>query len=217
MLNSSTQVAIIDYGMGNLRSVAHAFEAIGSSVAIVHQPEELQMATHLVLPGVGAFRDGMKNLQNAGWIPMLERMVLEQKKPFLGICLGMQLLATWGTEQGEWKGLGWVDAIVERLPAENPKIRVPHVGWNEVKFLQTHHLFQGLAAQQDFYFVHSYALLIAPDVSIAGVTTHGHAFVSSIAQENIYATQFHPEKSQKAGLAVLRNFLNCLQPGGTSC
>ncbi|OUC13626.1 MAG: imidazole glycerol phosphate synthase subunit HisH [Alkalinema sp. CACIAM 70d] len=207
MTNASAQVAVINYGMGNLRSVVNAFAAIGAPVTIAQSPEQLAQASHIVLPGVGAFGDGMKNLQEMGWIPSLETEVRAKGKPFLGICLGMQLLATLGTEHGDCKGLGWIDGIVERLPLTEPTLRIPHIGWNDVEFRQTDGLGQNLGDRRDFYFVHSYAFLDLPDEIVSGVTIHGCTFISSLHQDNLYAVQFHPEKSQKAGLMMLQNFI----------
>lgn len=201
-------ILIIDYGMGNLRSVANAFEAIGCIVAISTAPEDLRIADGIVLPGVGAFGDGMKNLQSTGWIDSLEKEVRQNRKPFLGICLGMQLLAATGTEFGVYKGLSWIPGIVKKLPSENPKIRVPHIGWNEVHFKKKDGLYAGLGDTQAFYFVHSYMLVPENPTIVSGICSYGVNFVASIETENIFATQFHPEKSHKIGLAVLKNFLN---------
>ncbi len=204
---SNIQVAIIDYGMGNLRSVANALDVLKCPVIITNNPQDLKQASHIILPGVGAFADGIKNLQIGGWIEVLEEEVREKRKPFLGICLGMQLLATIGTEHGTHKGLNWISGTVERLQIPDTSIRVPHVGWNDANFVKKDNLFVGLGNAQAFYFVHSYVLL-PEDISIVSSTAdHGVNFVSSIEVKNIYATQFHPEKSQKAGLAVLTNFI----------
>jgi imidazole glycerol-phosphate synthase subunit HisH len=201
---------IIDYGMGNLRSVANAFEALGCAAMISNNPPDLQTAKGIVLPGVGAFGDGMKNLQDVGWIDALEREVIQQRKPFLGICLGMQLLATTSTEHGLHKGLNWIPGIVTRIPSEDLNIRVPHIGWNDVRFINKEGLYAGLGDSQVFYFVHSYMLVPENPAIIGGVCSYGIDFPASVECDNIFATQFHPEKSHKAGLAVLKNFLNQL-------
>jgi glutamine amidotransferase len=201
------RIAIIDYGMGNLGSVANAFAAINYPTFITSNPDDLCQASHIVLPGVGAFGDGMQNLLSAGWVKVLEEEVLEKGKPFLGICLGMQLLATAGTEHGFHKGLNWIPGTVNRLDSKEPSIRVPHIGWNDVHFLKKDCLYSGLSDSQVFYFVHSY-VFYPEDVSvISGVSDHGVEFVSSLERGNIHATQFHPEKSQKFGLQVLSNFI----------
>jgi len=202
------KIAIIDYGMGNLRSVANAFNAIGYLASIVQNPNDLSQFSHIVLPGVGAFGDGMKNLRSSGWIDVLEREIIEKRKPFLGICLGMQLLATMGTEHGLYEGLNWISGTVKKIESNDPQIRVPHVGWNDVLFLKKSGLYKDLENSQAFYFVHSYVLDIKDKSSVvSGLTSHGIEFISSIEKDNIYATQFHPEKSQKIGLKVLENFI----------
>jgi glutamine amidotransferase len=204
---NQNKIAIIDYGMGNLRSVANACAAISYQTFVTNQPEELCQASHIILPGVGAFSDGIKNLQSAGWIKFLESEVIEKKKPFLGICLGMQLLATVGTEHGYHKGLNWIPGTVNRLESNESSIRVPHIGWNDVYFLNQNSLYRGLGNSQVFYFVHSYVLQPEDKSICSALTSHGSEFISSIEMGNIYATQFHPEKSQKAGLEVLKNFV----------
>ena len=202
------KIAIIDYEMGNLRSVANAFDAIGYGASIVQNPNDLSQFSHIVLPGVGAFGDGMKNLRSSGWIDVLEREIIEKRKPFLGICLGMQLLATMGTEHGLYEGLNWISGTVKKIESNDPQIRVPHVGWNDVLFLKKSGLYKDLENSQAFYFVHSYVLDIKDKSSVvSGLTGHGIEFISSIEKDNIYATQFHPEKSQKIGLKVLENFI----------
>jgi imidazole glycerol-phosphate synthase subunit HisH len=200
------EVAIISYGMGNLRSVANAFAALNCEAQIVVRPEQLSSAKKIVLPGVGAFGDGMRNLSEGGWIQRLNEEVIQKGKPFLGICLGMQLLATTGLEHGTHEGLGWVSGISQRLPTNDPSVRVPHIGWNDVRLKTKNGLFNDLDQQQTFYFVHSYVL--APDNQdlVTGVCSHGIDFAASLQSENIFATQFHPEKSHRAGLAVLKNF-----------
>ena len=202
------KLLIIDYGMGNLRSVANAFEALGCSAHISNDPADLKTAERIVLPGVGAFGDGVHNLQSAGWIDALEEEVKHEGKPFLGLCLGMQMLATTGTEHGLHAGLNWVRGVVERIPSADPNIRVPHIGWNDVIFIKKEGLYDGVGATQVFYFVHSYVLRPEDPEVISGVCSYGIEFVASIEMDNIWATQYHPEKSQKGGLKVLENFLN---------
>ena len=206
---NNIKIAIIDYGMGNLRSVANAFSAIGHPSSIIQNPNELCKSSHIVLPGVGAFGDGMKNLHSSGWRDILEKEVIEKRKPFLGICLGMQLLATTGTEHGLHQGLNWIPGIVTRMESKDPKVRIPHIGWNDVLFLKKDGLYKDLGDSQTFYFVHSYKFELENKSSaISGLTSHGTDFISSLEINNIYATQFHPEKSQKFGLKILENFIN---------
>jgi len=200
-------VAIVNYGMGNLTSVRNAIAAVGGNPVVVSDPSEFVEATHLILPGVGAFGDVMKNLRRRGWIDLMYRHAIEQRKPFLGICLGMQLLAETGTEHGAFEGLGWVPGQAAKLTASN--VRVPHIGWNDVEFTGETTLLHGIDSGHDFYFVHSYALRPSDESCVTGWCYHGERFAATIQQENIFATQFHPEKSQKAGLRILKNFIEC--------
>lgn len=198
-------VVIIDYNMGNVASVLKAFQKIGAEAIISHQPAEIEKATYLVLPGVGAFGDGMKNLQQCGLVGLLGEKVLKDKTPFLGICLGMQLLADSGTEFGNHTGLGWVRGSVVKLKGD-AALRLPHVGWNDVAVEHSSTLFAEVT-DPNFYFVHSYHLECADADVTAATCTHGQPFTAALQQDNIMATQFHPEKSQTSGLQVLRNFL----------
>lgn len=198
-------IAIIDYGMGNLRSVANAFESMGAEVKIATEPAMLREASGIVLPGVGAFGDGMRNLHERNFVKELEAQVLAGGKPFLGLCLGLQLLGTTGFEYGTHAGLGWIPGVVDRLPVP-PELRVPHIGWNDVRIVQREGLYAGLGEKQVCYFVHSYALQPEDPGVVSGVCDYGVEFVASISRGNIHATQFHPEKSHKAGLAMLRNW-----------
>jgi glutamine amidotransferase len=200
------KAAIINYGLGNLRSIANAVQAVGHQAIIATDPSMLDTADKLILPGVGAFADGIRGLKDGGWIKRLERDVRGSGKPLLGLCLGMQLLATTGTEHGTHQGLGWISGTVERLPASNG-IRVPHIGWNDVRFTRASALYDARAESAVFYFVHSYVLLPDDPAVVTGVTAYGRDFAASIEIDNIYATQFHPEKSQHAGLAVLKRFM----------
>ena len=202
------KVSIIDYGMGNLRSVANAFASFDCDINITQNPKDLYQASHIVLPGVGAFGDGIKNLQSGGWIEVLEAEVISKGKPFLGICLGMQLLATIGTEYGLHQGLNWIPGTVNRLQVNDDSIRVPHIGWNDVNFLKKDHLYKYLLDSQVFYFVHSYIFDVEDQSVISGLTNYGSNFIASLEKDNIYATQFHPEKSQNVGIEVLKNFVN---------
>lgn len=201
-------LAVIDYGMGNLRSVTNAFSGLGCDAFIARQPEELRRAEMIVLPGVGAFGDGMSNLNAAGWTEALEQEVRVAGKPFLGICLGMQLLATTGTEHGTHKGLNWIPGVSRRLSTDSdPALRLPHIGWNDVHFLKREGLFDDTKESDTFYFVHSY-ILVPEDISVASsFSNHGEDFITTVESGNIFAAQFHPEKSHKAGLRLLGNFL----------
>jgi glutamine amidotransferase len=204
---SDVPLLIVDYGMGNLRSVANAFAAAGCEATISRDPADLRRARRIVLPGVGAFGDGMANLRTAGWIDALDAAVRGKGTPFIGLCLGMQLLAATGTEHGHHEGLGWIPGAVVRLPSGDPSIRIPHIGWNDVRLTKRDGLFAGLGDGATFYFVHSYAFDVRDGALVSGVCTHGVDFAASLEAGNVFATQFHPEKSQRAGLQVLRNFL----------
>lgn len=199
----SDNIVIIDYGMGNLRSVQKAFEHVGTPCIISNDPLIIQNASKIVLPGVGAFKDAMNNLHSLGLIDLLNEEILEKKKLFLGICLGMQLIATKSYEFGETKGLGWVDAEIIRFP--NRELKIPHVGWNSVKLTNPSPLFDHIPDNSDFYFVHSY-YFNADRKYATGITDYGCEFIASVQKENIFGLQFHPEKSQKHGLKIIENF-----------
>ncbi len=203
------RVAIINYGLGNLASVKNAFLALHVEAEILSSPHELGDYSHIVLPGVGAFGDGMENLRQQGWIGPMEEVVLEQKKPFLGICLGMQLLAERGTENGDCAGLGWIEGEVLRLQPSDSSLRVPHVGWNDSIPVHHHGLYQEGFAEKNgiFYFVHSYCFYPSDESVVDGWCDYGGNFAASLSKDHIWAVQFHPEKSQHCGLALLRNFL----------
>lgn len=202
------ETAIIDYGMGNLLSVQRAFEKCGSDAVIIDNPLELRDAERIVLPGVGAFPDAMDNLRKNGWIEELNRAVLEKETPILGICLGMQLLADKGYEVRECDGLGYIPGEIIRFTQTQEKERIPHVGWNEILKREESPLFDGIADGTNYYFVHSYHFRVANEENIATVTPYCGEFVSSVIKDNIVGTQFHPEKSQKAGFKLIKNFLS---------
>lgn len=202
-------IAIIDYGLGNLTSVLNAFEKLGIPAKITHNLEEIRMAERIILPGVGAFGEGMKNLRKANLIKVLEEEILGKKKPFLGICLGMQLLFQRGYEGGEFEGLGWVKGEVVKF--ESRELRIPHVGWNDVQCALESPILKGGRDTQTFYFVHSYYVRPAEEVVI-GRCHYGQEFCAILQKENIFGVQFHPEKSQHEGLELLRKFAS-YQPG----
>lgn len=209
-------IVVIDYGSGNLRSVGKALEkaamdaGIASSITIADKSTSLAQADKIVLPGVGAFGDCLDGLRSLpGMQGALERCVKEKKKPFLGICVGMQLLADRGLENGEYNGLGWIPGEVLPLERGNPILKIPHMGWNVVKLLNgtTHPVISGFQEGTHAYFVHSYAFQCKNKEHILGTAKYGHEFPAIVGHENIIGTQFHPEKSQKAGLDLLRRFL----------
>lgn len=200
-------VYIIDYGMGNLYSVTHAFEKCGANVRIAKRPEEVLDATHIVLPGVGAFRDGMRNLHNNQWVKFLDEIVKEENIPILGICLGMQLLASKGYEIEETDGLGYIPGEVVLMRADNNE-RIPHVGWNDVYQESNSDLFSGIKQGTDFYFVHSFQFVPESERYILAKTPYAGGFVSVVQNKLVFGTQFHPEKSQKPGFKLIKNFLS---------
>jgi glutamine amidotransferase len=197
-------IKIVDYGMGNLRSVQKAFEKIGAEAVIVSSPAEAVDAQKLVLPGVGAFRDAIHELRRTG-LDQPVREHIAAGKPFLGICLGLQLLFDVGYEDGEWEGLGILKGKVVRF-TEQPDLKIPHMGWNGLDFPKPTRLFEGVPAGSSFYFVHSYYVVPDDQSVIAARTDYGGPFVSAVARDNLFATQFHPEKSQTLGLRLLKNF-----------
>lgn len=200
-------IGIVDYGLGNILSVHHALEMVGAEVKVCTRPEDLMSVERIVFPGVGAFRDCMVNLAERGFIEALEKAVFDQGKPILGICLGMQAMARKSFEGGEHQGLGWIQGDVVELQPFDPALRVPHIGWNDVQYRQDSPLFEGLPASPDFYFVHSYYLNCDNQDDVDATCDYGGTITAAARKNNIFATQFHPEKSQDYGLKILENFL----------
>jgi glutamine amidotransferase len=202
-------IAIIDYGMGNLRSVQKGFEKIGAAAVVTADPRTVLDAERVVLPGVGAFRDCMHNLEQGGFIePLLK--VIADGRPFLGICVGMQMLFTDSVEFGLYRGLDVLPGHVLRFPeamnAAGEELKVPQMGWNQLRFKRRPPVFEGVPEGANVYFVHSYYVKPDDDGVIATTTDYGFEFCSSVWRDNIVATQFHPEKSQDIGLRILKNF-----------
>lgn len=197
-------IAIVDYEMGNLRSVQKAFERVGHEAIITSDPKVLADAARVVLPGVGAFRDAIAALQARKLVEPI-RAAVKSGKPFLGICLGLQLLFDKSYEDGEFKGLGIVPGEVLRFDVP-PEYKVPHMGWNQVEFRKRPPIFAGIEDGAHFYFVHSYYVVPHEATEIATETEYSAAFCSSIWRDNLFAVQFHPEKSQEDGLRLLKNF-----------
>lgn len=199
----SSSIVIIDYGLGNVSSVLNALTVLGHKAEITRDKDKIRAADKIILPGVGAFEEGMNNLKEFDLINILYEEVIIKKKPFLGICLGMQLICNKSFEGGEFPGLGWIDAEVIRF---NNNVRVPHIGWNDISCNTNSPLFKDGNEKQTFYFVHSfYVNLKDPSLDI-GTCNYGLSFPAVIQKENIFATQFHPEKSQHEGLELLRKF-----------
>lgn len=199
-------IAIIDYGMGNLLSVKNALEVVGAEAQIVSEPSKLRDAERIILPGVGSFPKAMANLEQAGWRHVLDQEVCGKGKPFLGICMGMQVLAETGYEHVKTEGLGWINGEVKLLEPKDLSLRIPHIGWNDVEFCGSRRLSQTLGKTRTFYFVHSYVLIPADSSIVTGVCEYGVTFAAMVERENILGVQFHPEKSQKAGLELLKRF-----------
>ena len=198
------KVAVVDYGMGNLRSVAKALEVVGfPEVSVTSSKEDILSSDAVVFPGQGAFRKAMENLKSLGLIEVLKEVILSQK-PFFGICLGLQLLFERSHEHGITPGLGILPGEVRLLPTS---VKLPHIGWNQVRIVKNSRLFSGIEDGEYFYFVHSYRVVPRDESVISSFTDYGTDFVSAIEKDNLWAVQFHPEKSQKKGLLILRNFL----------
>lgn len=202
------KILVIDYKMGNVGSVKRALEECGAGeVVISHDLGDFEDCTHAVLPGVGAFPDAIRNLASYGLIHPIKKLALEDKVPFLGICLGMQLLASVGEEVSSYDGLNLIPGKVELLKPVDGE-RVPHVGWNEINMAREDEMFNGIGDKADFYFVHSYHFKPAFAEHILATTPYCGEFVSVVRRDNVMGTQFHPEKSSTTGFLLLKNFLN---------
>ena len=203
-------IAIVDYGMGNLRSVHKGFERVGFQATVTHDPQVIKKAAGLVLPGVGAFKKAMENLEQLGLTdPIVEFIAMG--KPFLGICLGLQLLFSEGEEFGVQRGLGIFEGRVVRF-CRADSLKIPHMGWNAVKIRKKVPVLEDIENGSHFYFVHSYYPIPQNQEIVATTTDYGGDFVSSVARGNLFACQFHPEKSQAAGLKILKNFGSLVYP-----
>jgi glutamine amidotransferase len=202
----SKLIAIVDYGMGNVRSVVNAFEFIGAKVKLTDKASDLNEASAIVVPGQGAFRDCIKCLKENKFIEALNQEVFEKGKLYFGICLGMQILGEKSFEGGEFTGLGWIKGVVKQLkPKKN--LKIPHLGWNEVKTKRQLDLFRKITDMTCFYFAHSYVLYPEKKNTVVATTDYGGEFPVAIYQGNIIAVQFHPEKSQQGGLQLISNFV----------
>jgi imidazole glycerol-phosphate synthase subunit HisH len=213
----TVSLTIVDYGAGNLRSVANAFEAIHCRCTIARQPADLAGASAIVLPGVGAFGDCMAQLRALNFVEALNEHVVKRGTPYLGICLGMQLLARKGLEHGDHEGLGWIDGTVERIQPAEDRYRIPHIGWNSIEIARPCPLLDGLNPDPAYYFVHSYHFVPAASMSDCVTSTcwHGARITASVRRDHVFGVQFHPEKSQENGLQLLRNFVRFVETRGT--
>jgi imidazole glycerol-phosphate synthase subunit HisH len=202
---NQTNVCILDYGSGNVKSVYNLISFLGYNVKVSNEIDDIKTATHIILPGVGAFGSAMKKINLKIPLVDLANEVIQNKKPFLGICVGMQVLVEKGYEYGEHDGLGWLPGFVNKIETNTyPSL---HIGWNNINVKTDSILFQGLDDINDFYFVHSYAVNTDETFEISD-TEYGNKFCSSVQKDNIYGVQFHPEKSQKAGQKLIHNFLS---------
>lgn len=211
---SKVTTAIVDYGLGNVASVRNALVYLGTEVTLSSDFSVLEQADCLILPGVGSFEDGMKKLHRLNLIPILNELVVNKGKPILGICLGMQLMAKRGFENGEFEGLGWLDAEVQKLSVSG--VKIPHVGWNETNISRPSRLWPEVN-KQCFYYVHSYHIVCNNPSDVAATCHHGENFTAAVERNNIMGVQFHPEKSQKDGLAVLKAFLTAARGANVPC
>jgi glutamine amidotransferase len=205
-------VAIVDYGINNVRSVRNAVEYCGYDPIVTHDAATIAGSSHVILPGVGAFGDAMNNIRARGIDEVLDRHVREKGKPFLAVCLGMQLLAQTSEEHADngvpHRGLGWFDADVVRLAPNDPSLKIPHMGWNIVAKERDHPVLEHIRESNlAFYFVHSFAMRCNDPHDVVGRAQYGQAVTAIIAKDNIVATQFHPEKSQDSGIELVSNFL----------
>ena len=205
-------IAIVDYGAGNLRSVVNGFEAIDHKVEVVKDPDKLAKASAIILPGVGAFGDCMEEVRRQNLVEPLNELILGERVPYLGICLGMQFLAEESLEKGHHQGLGWIRGKVELMTPKDRNFRIPHMGWNDISFKETCPLFEGLGEKPVFYFVHSYHLVATEDDAdyVTATCWHGLTVTAAVQKDNIFGVQFHPEKSQENGLKVLENFVKII-------
>jgi len=207
-----SEVAIVDYGINNVRSVRNAVEYCGFDPVVTHDAAAIADASHVILPGVGAFGDAMSNIRARGIEEILDRHVRQQGKPFLAICLGMQLLARTSEEHADgnapFQGLGWFDADILRLRPNDPDLKIPHMGWNSVTRERDHPVLSNISdSNLAFYFVHSFAMRCDNACDLVGWADYGQQVTAIVARDNIVATQFHPEKSQDSGIELVGNFL----------
>lgn len=200
-------ITIIDYGAGNIKSIRNILKKIGVQSIITNKPEDIKNARKLILPGVGHFDYGMQNLRNSGLVDILTEVVIKNKTPLLGICLGAQLLGK-NSEEGIEKGLGWIDMEVVKFDVDklSSQLKIPHMGWNEIEIKQSSELLNNLDNSSRFYFVHTFHMKPNDSEDILSFSNYGYNFVSAVKRNNIYGVQFHPEKSHRFGMELLTNF-----------
>ncbi|MCH8741623.1 imidazole glycerol phosphate synthase subunit HisH [Patescibacteria group bacterium] len=198
-------IVIIDYKMGNTGSILNMLKKIGETAVISSDIKDINNADKLILPGVGSFDTGMNNINNSGLLDILNKKVLKEKTPILGICLGMQLFAN-KSEEGIKRGLGWIGGNVVKFKFKDNNLKIPHMGWNEIKIKKNDVLFKNIAEEPRFYFVHSYYFFCNDNNDVLATTNYGYDFASVVRKDNIRGVQFHPEKSHKYGMNLLKNF-----------
>jgi glutamine amidotransferase len=200
-----SRICILDYGSGNVKSVYNLLASLSDNVKVSNAAQDIEDATHVVLPGVGAFAAAMRRIHERLPLDVLDRVVRQERKPFLGICVGMQVLADRGFEFGETPGLGWIGGDTRKL--DSGDFPLPHIGWNNIDVRQHSPLLNGLENAPDFYYVHSFAFHPADPAQVLASTDYGQQFCAAIGRDNVYGVQFHPEKSQRAGIKLAKNFL----------
>lgn len=206
-MESPPMIDLVDCGLGNLNSISNMFRKIGAKVRVITEPHDVLNSARLVLPGVGAFDHGMYELDKGGWINFLNEAAHEKQIPILGVCLGMQLFCR-GSEEGISPGLGWLDADVKRFCfPPSTKLKVPHMGWNTIRVCKSNKLIPEGDQEQRYYFVHSYHVACDYSEDILAIANHGYDIVAAVSKSNIYGVQFHPEKSHKFGMALLKRFI----------
>ncbi|WP_128548312.1 imidazole glycerol phosphate synthase subunit HisH [Larkinella soli] len=204
-------IVVIDYGMGNLRSVHNKFRKLGVECGISADPAEIEAADALILPGVGHYGRAMDRLRSLDLLSLLNRRVLEERVPVMGVCLGMQLLME-HSEEGDAEGLGWIKGNTVRFRLDDqPRLKIPHIGWNSIEQVRPHPICEGLAPDELFYFVHSFHVSLTDPADALHRTRYGYDFVSAVQRDNIFGFQYHPEKSQDAGIQVFRNFIHLVK------
>ena len=205
-------VTIVDYKSGNISSVINSFQAVAQNninINVTEDPNQIKSSDKIVLPGQGSFKSCVDALNNiSGLVDTLKDFALVNKKPLLGICVGLQMFADVGYEEAETKGLGWIPGKVSKIDNKNGKYKLPHIGWNEIEFLKNSKIFKGIENKSHMYFVHSYEFIPEDKSVISATVDYSTKVVCSIEKENLFGTQFHPEKSDKVGLKVIENFIN---------
>ena len=202
------KVAIINYGIGNIRSLFNSLKRIEISAEIIRDPELIYKFDKIFLPGVGSYSDAINIINKTGWAKSIKKISLDNNKSLFGICIGMQILSSWGYEHGKSNGLGIIKGEVMRLDKNGCNLKLPHIGWNNIKILNKNLLTEKLSGDSNFYFVNSYSFKTENPEEIVATTTYGIEFPSIVNKGNIFGTQFHPEKSSKAGIQILKNFID---------